>query len=269
MHVAGPYKTLFSYREYTHPYEGLMRALIGGGGFHRWEIMPPLSGEVGASIGRIKQLMGIRYVLSLDEIIDSPHLIYRGACESPPVPSHIYSDAALPDLIEYWSEVGPVHVYEVAEPTGVAFLVDNYKKVEISESLKAIYENSEQPWNENTVYLEDEPPQASLTAVPLEDYSCQEGNSTIVSESYSRAEIQVIAPREKFLVLSYLHRPFYRAQLNGIRVPVLRAYGGFMCVKVPPGKHIVTFRYYPIDLYVGIALTLLALVAPFGVRRML
>ena len=90
-----------------------------------------------------------------------------------------------------------------------------------------------------------------------------------MSESYSSTELKVIAPKEKFLVISYLHRPFFRAQLNGVDVPIYRAYGGFMCVKVPPGEHTVTFRYYPIDVYGGISLTIFAFIAPLGIRRLL
>ena len=70
----------------------------------------------------------------------------------------------------------------------------------------------------------------------------------------------------KYLVLSYIYRPGWNAYINGSSTPLYRAYG-FMCVRMPPGDSDVTFKYTPVDVYVGAMLTVLALVAPLGVRR--
>ena len=48
----------------------------------------------------------------------------------------------------------PVHVYELSNPLKIAFMVDHYKKANLNEILRVIYENKEHPWNNNIVYLE-------------------------------------------------------------------------------------------------------------------
>ena len=266
MHVVKQHKVLYTWLELTQPYEGLMYGLWSGGGIRRWQITPPLSRDVDDNIATAKGLQGIKYVLSIEEKLESPHLIYRGKCDTEEFPRSFYKSAP-DDLIEHWSEVGPIFVYEVVDPVGVSFFVDEFRQVSRADTLRAIYNNTEQPWNDNVVYLETEPlesvaPHVAATAPPV-----AEAQSRIVQESSTSIDLQVATPDEKFLVLTYVHRPFWKAYIGAVEVPIYRAYGGFMCVKVPPGEHSVRFRYYPIDVYVGILLTALSLGAPLALIR--
>ena len=131
--------------------------------------------------------------------------------------------------------------------SGMAFLVDEYKKVSVLESLKTIYESIEHPWNHNMVYLETDP-QDSVSPPEADPASASgEGDAEvrIVQESYTSTNLQVTTPKEKFLVLSYLHRPLWKAHIGETELPIYRDYGGFMCLKVPPGHYNVTFKYEP------------------------
>jgi hypothetical protein len=273
LHVAGPYKTLFSYREYTHPYTGLMYGLCGGGGFQVHSLMPPLGEKISQNLGLIKGLMGIKHVISVNGKIENPDLIYQGECHTPDGPQGIYPsdelNAELSEKMRSYTEGGPTYVYEVSNPTKIAFLVDNYEKLSATESWRILYQGKKQPWNENIVYLETDPLEASAPpSMPPAGSSLPPGDATIVKESYRATEIAVSAPQEKFLVLTYLHRPFWRAYVDGKRVPLYRAYGGFMCVKVPAGSHAIRFRYYPFDVYLGMFLSASAFALAIPIRKM-
>ena len=124
--------------------------------------------------------------------------------------------------------------------------------------------------NKNIVYLETDPPKAvpGGSAAGAANAVLGDGSAKIAEESYRETEIRVSTPKEKYLVLTYLYRPFWRAYVDRERVPLYRAYGGFMCVQVPAGEHIITFRYYPWDVYLGMFLTLCAMTLPFVARRL-
>lgn len=264
LNVLAPHKMLFTRKNFTHPYTGMMRGLSVGGGFKPWQINPPLGRLVVDNIARSKRMLGIKYVLSVDEPLDSPHLNYIGRCDTGEFPRSFYV-APLPNLIEHWSEAGPIFIYEVADPTGIAFLVDEYKKIAAPEALRTIYENSGQPWDENMVYLETDPIE------PATPHQAQQLPATaaasLVNESYTSIEVQVEAPDQKFLVLSYLHRPFWKATIGDLEVPIYRAYGGFMCVAAPAGEYTVRFRYTPYDVYLGMLLTVVSFVLPLGLCK--
>ena len=250
LHVQDREKVLFSYRESTHPYTALMRSTFSKY-LRKSNLWPPLSSEISNNIDTIR-LMGVKWVISADEEINNPNLIYKGECSS--------EDTALESR-----EGGSMYIYELVNPLGIAFLVDNYKKVSLTDSLKTIYENKELPWKKNIVYLE--------TDLTNEEEQSKKGLSDMVFDLDSKAEIKketfnsikinVSSPKEKYLVLSYVYRPNWKAYINSSEVKIYRAYGGFMAIKVPLGNNVVKLKYTPIELYSGLFLTLFAFLIPF------
>ena len=100
------------------------------------------------------------------------------------------------------------------------------------------------------------------------DPSLLTAGARITDEGYHFTKIDVAAQSEKYLVVSYLYRPWWRATIDGEKTEIYRACGGFMCIRIPPGKHSVRFRYYPKDVCLVILLALLALASPFlGIRK--
>ncbi len=261
LHVMEREKVLFSYKEFVHPYTGLMRGtfVVGREAFQRSNIMPPLSREIAHNIETMK-LMGVKWVISADEEINSPDLIYRGKCVSEEGPR---------GRLGRYSEGGPMFVYELVDPTGIVFLVDNYERVTLTESLRVIYEDREYPWNDNIVYLEKDPiDEEKLFSNELGDtFSGLESRAEIRKETFNSIEINTSSPEEKYMVLSYLYRPNWKAYISSSEIEVYRAYGGFMSVKVPPGEHTVNFKYYPLDVYLGLILTVIAFLIPFGIVK--
>lgn len=254
LHVQDREKVLFSYREIIHPYTALMRSTFSKF-FQVSNLWPPLSREISNNIDTLK-LMGVKWVISTDEEINNPYLIYKGEC--------ISEDGPLGRR-----EGGSMYIYELVNPLGIAFLVDNYKKISLIDSLKEIYENKELPWKKNIVYLETDPineeEQSKRRAADM--VFDLESKAEIKRETFNSIEINVSSPKEKYLVLTYLYRPNWKAYINSSEVKVYRAYGGFMCIKILPGKHLVKFKYYPFDVYIGFLITIFTFLLPFTIRK--
>ncbi len=249
MHVADKEKVLFSYREFEHPYTGLMRGTFKSGGkaFYRSNILPPLSSEVSGNLDDIK-LMGVKRIVSADAEISAEGIIYRGRCQTAEGPA---------GLAGHYQEGGIMYVYEITEPLGISFLIDNYKKMSQTDSLQTIFTKKEAPWLNNLVYLETDPIKTAPTNQNIPAGNA-ENRATITEETFNQVQIQVDASQEKYLVLSYIFRPGWKGYIDSKKTKIYRAYGGFMALKVPLGKHTVLFRYSAYDIYLGIFLTLAA-----------
>lgn len=88
-----------------------------------------------------------------------------------------------------------------------------------------------------------------------------QSNTKIVSYRPNRIELSVQTEAEGLLWLSELAYPAWKCRLDGKRVPVLRADYVFRSVAVPPGKHTVVFTFESGPFRVGLALSVLTLLA--------
>jgi len=256
LHVQDRQKVLFTYRETMHPYAALLYSTFGGV-FVPSNWFPPLSEQIPRNMA-IARLMGVRWVLSSDATIDSPDLVYRGKCvtSKPPFPF----DGPAAD--------GTIYVYEVLDPVGIAFLTDRYQVVDISESLRTIFLNRDHPWKRGIVYLETEPTTEgkNRTISSTEVIPNLGSRAEIAKETFNSIELNLSTPTPRYLVLSYLYRPNWKAYLGQDDLRIYRAYGGFMAVQVPPGQHLIRFRYTALDVYLGLFLTGLAFALPLIVH---
>ncbi len=247
-------KVLFSYKETMHPYTGLLFSTLNG--YKRFSNLHlTSSNSVPRSIELIK-LMGIKYIISAHEKINSPFLNYRGECIAEDSPFEYIHGKPLG---------GHIYIYELKDPLGIIFLVDNYKNVNLNQTLNTIWENKENPWINNEVYLEEDPESENNTNKndTIKSSNFIESKASIERETFNKIQLNVNTPKEKFLVLSYLYRPNWKAFIGSAQTKIYRAYGGFMCIKVPPGNHTVKLKYTPVDLYLGLVLTLFTFLIPF------
>lgn len=81
----------------------------------------------------------------------------------------------------------------------------------------------------------------------LREYTLQ--NLTLLNYSESMPGLisgitgEVSIPDTRYLYISIPYSSGWRAWVNGVRTPVLRANVGFMAVELPPGNHFVELRY--------------------------
>ena len=247
-------KVLFSYKETMHPYTGLLFSTLNG--YKRLSnLLLTSSNKLPKSIELIK-LMGVKYVISAHEKIDSPFLHYRGEC---------ITEDSLFEYIHGYPLGGSIYIYELRDPLRIAFLVDNYKNINLHKTLNTIWENKEHPWINNEVYLEEDAKSKNklIKNDSRKSSSSIESKASIERETFNKIQLNISTPKEKFLVLSYIYRPNWKAHIGSTQLKIYRAYGGFMCIKVPPGNNTVKLKYTSVDLYLGLVLTFFTFLIPF------
>lgn len=92
------------------------------------------------------------------------------------------------------------------------------------------------------------------------------GAATIGFEAYSPNEIRlrVDTPTEAYLVLSEVWYPGWRASVDGVPVPVLRANYAFRAVRLAPGEHQVRLTFAPRAWLLGLGISGLTLLVLAG-----
>jgi hypothetical protein len=77
--------------------------------------------------------------------------------------------------------------------------------------------------------------------------------------------LRVVPDRPALLVVLDNHYPAWEASVNGRLVPIHRVNHTFRGVAVPPGEHVVTFRYRPTALRTGALISLVTLALLLGI----
>lgn len=72
------------------------------------------------------------------------------------------------------------------------------------------------------------------------------GTATLASYANTRIEIDADSPDGGYVVLNDVWHPWWVAEIDGRRVPILRANVLFRAVEVPSGHHRVTFTFRPL-----------------------
>ena len=78
-------------------------------------------------------------------------------------------------------------------------------------------------------------------------------------------EIAVRAERDAWLVLADTFYPGWNAEVDGEKVPILRANGLYRAVRVEAGEQTVIFRYQPTSFRVGVAVSCVSALAVLGI----
>lgn len=76
-----------------------------------------------------------------------------------------------------------------------------------------------------------------------------------------KVAFEITAPKATIAVIAQAHYPAWRATLDGQEVPVLRANGAFQAINVPAGNHQIELNYQDQKFRIGLACSLLSLVA--------
>jgi hypothetical protein len=97
------------------------------------------------------------------------------------------------------------------------------------------------------------------------------GSVLVLDDLPGELRVEANAPSRQLLVFAESHHPGWRAWVDGEEAPVLRVYGDFIGVGVPPGVHELELRFAPESVRVGRMLSGVGLVllVPLylGVRR--
>ena len=148
-----------------------------------------------------------------------------------------------------------------------AFLPENYAVI---EDPSAIYEKiltgADDP--RQTVYLEQEPP---ITVGAIDSLNAD--SAWVVDHAIDSVVVDVDCSVARLLVLTDNYYDAWQVSIDGDPAELMRAYGTFRAVTVPPGKHRVLFKYESSKYATGklatllTSLYLLAVVGVFIARR--
>lgn len=132
-----------------------------------------------------------------------------------------------------------------------AFLVHRAVKATDAEALAATRDPAE-PFRRTAFLAEGE---------PLPDAGCESPAVTFLQDAPRELHLALDACAEGYLLLSDADYPGWRAEVDGVQAPIHRADFLLRAVRVPAGRHEVTFRYRPVSFTLGGALSLSALAA--------
>jgi Bacterial membrane protein YfhO len=85
------------------------------------------------------------------------------------------------------------------------------------------------------------------------------GEAEIVVDEPEHVVVRVSTPARGFPHLADQYLPGWRATVNGAPAPILRANYAFRAVEVPAGTSTVEFRYRPVSVLIGAAITAITL----------
>ncbi len=260
LHPLEGVESLFTWNYACHPYVFILR----GGLDQRFRVLTNFTAATGSieNSGNLLKLLGVKYIVSA-------HAPFPENGPSVKYVSHYFKKTSATNLKGYSTQAldaidnglsGNFYLYELSNPYKIAYLAESFDVIPRAEIYKRIiYQSLENP---NTLLLEESP------KIPISsDRYTDKEVVDIVQSTNSLIDINTIAQNEKMLVVTYIFWPLWRAYIDGIPTKIYRAFGGFMSVKVPQGKHIVTFKYIPWDFYLGTAITAFTFLSFFILRR--
>ena len=178
-------------------------------------------------------LLGVKYILNFNS--------------SPPEPPQF-------DLV-YSNEVT---IYRNTHFNGRAMTVFNYSVDKPASILATVRSGSFNP--RQTLLLEQKPnnPVSSLSGA-VASKALAESSAEIASEKTDELTVDASMPQPGFLLLLDTWYPGWKATVNDVGSPVLRADYNFRAVQLPAGKSVIQFSYQPESFRLGIGLFLVGL----------
>jgi hypothetical protein len=97
-------------------------------------------------------------------------------------------------------------------------------------------------------------PAASTQGLSRTDATC-----IVEVDKPEEVVVRLKAPATGYLVLCDSYAPGWRAELNGITCPILKANGLFRAIAVSEGEHRVVFTYKPLSYWLGLGISVVTL----------
>ena len=179
--------------------------------------------EGGLSSERVWELMAVRYVLT-----DWQEL---------PVPSSIVDEGT--------DRYGPFYTHALSDPRPFALLAKDFRVASSQDELRTLL-NDPVVDLRSTVLLQNELDLAG----PLGS-----GSAAVTRFAPETIELQVSADAPALLSVALLDYPGWTATVDNVPARILRAYGAFSAVTVPAGHHAVVFRFQPVSVSTGVAVS--------------
>ena len=191
-----------------------------------------------AALPNALPLLGVKYVLNFNS--------------SPPPPPQF-------DLV--YSNT--VTIYRNSQFGGRTLTVFNYSVDKPPSILASVRSSSFNPQQSLLLELEPNDPVPRLSGPEASEASAGSG-AQITSENPDKLTVTASMSQPGFLLLLDTWYPGWKATVNGVESPILRADYNFRAVQLPAGKSVVRFIYRPLSFRLGIGLFLVGLVITAG-----
>ena len=144
---------------------------------------------------------------------------------------------------------GRVYLHRLADPRPFAHLIYQAAVVDSDEFARALMDDPRFDERERIVLH-----QAPQLALPARHTA---GSARVVRFEPEAIDIAVDSTENAILSLAQPHYPGWQAQLNGVDVPIIRAYGGLSAIEIPAGQHSLSLRFAPLSYTIGSLWTLM------------
>ena len=174
---------------------------------------------------------------------------------SPLMPSY---RSPLADLLglRYIAFGAPIESFDTRLPYGTLPLVEQIDNAWIYENTSALprvlFATRAVPADFETLLKDGKWPTTDfrstvlLEGIKADTASRRPGTVAIASYANTRIVLDVDSPDGGYVVLNDVWHPWWFAEVDGKRVPILRANVLFRAVEVPPGPHRITFAFHPV-----------------------
>ena len=160
---------------------------------------------------------------------------------------------------------GAIHVFAVPGSVPRAYVVTRARRAEGTAAVAAILADDFQIHDEIVLSMEPlaTPPRSVPESSPPAPAG-ERGSSRIVSWRPDFIRVEADAAEDGYLVLVDTYDANWRATVDGLPAPILRANVAFRAVALTRGHHTVDFRYRPRSVAWGLGISSLTLAGLLG-----
>jgi hypothetical protein len=141
-----------------------------------------------------------------------------------------------PGDLEMIAHTADAFIYENPRALPRVMFLHDYRVVDFEELIRSGWPAAIDP--KRTLLLEHAPPHPS--AGPR-----GEGTARIVDYGNTEVTVDVESDTGGFLMLTDAWHPWWRADVDGVPAPILKADVLFRAVEVGPGRHRIRFTFHP------------------------
>ncbi len=156
------------------------------------------------------------------------------------VPVERIDTSLKPGDLTFIARTRDAYVYENPRALPRAMLVGEWRLADFAELIRSGWPDADP---RRTVLL-DRPPGPAPAAGAIGVFA---GTARIARYDNAEVIVEVDAPSGAFLVLNDVWQSWWRADVDGAPVDILKANVLFRAVQVPPGRHVVRFAFHPFE----------------------
>ncbi len=166
-----------------------------------------------------------------------------------------YINDYAPDDFVLAAAMDDLEIWEYTKAFPRAWLVDRFRVIDSPDAmLDAIRDPAFDPRHE--AYLE-----ADLSGEPMASLDSDIGSASVSARTENTVTLKVDAARDAILILSDAYYPGWSAKVDGEPASIFPVYSVMRGIRISEGTHTVSFEYDPPSFRIGLAISVIVLLA--------